>query len=91
MPQRPFVYGTFRWPIKAAGPLQAIPMVLPGEPDIALEILREFSATELIGKLYIRPLFGNWEFMKPEQLKSVSWYDWFEKMPQHFLFDMKGL
>jgi hypothetical protein len=87
-PQKTFVYGTFRWPVKGKGLLPPLPS-RPGEPDIAMEILREFSAEEFVAKLYTRPLFGSWEPMKPDQLRFSHWYEWFGKIPQHFVFDMQ--
>jgi hypothetical protein len=89
-PQKTFVYGTFRWPLKRPGGLTPPPS-RRGEPDIAMEILREFGASEMVGKIYNRPQFGSWEPVKPEWLRSSPWYKGYEFMKrQHFVFDMQG-
>jgi hypothetical protein len=92
--QRTFVYGTFRWPTKVAaspsGLLPPPPLSSPGEPDIALEILREFSSTELIGKIYVRPLYGSWTPAQWDQVQRSVWYAQHERLPKHFVFDMVG-
>lgn len=86
--QQTFVYGTFLWPSKAF--LQG-PGAKPIEPDIAIEILREFSASEFVGKLYTKPYFGNWTAAKLSEIRQSDWYAAFdEKFKQHFVFIMQG-
>jgi hypothetical protein len=43
------------------------------EPDIALEILREFSASEFLAKLYTKPVIGNWTAAEFEQIRQAAW------------------
>lgn len=84
--QRPFVYGTFRWPVPR-GPLGRI----SGGAEVAIEILREFGTTELIGKLYIRlPLNGPWAPTGEDHPQVAAWHQNFERFRQNFLFDMAG-
>ena len=91
--QRPFVYGTFRSPRTGVG-LTPIPLYVtsPGEPDIALEVLREFGANELIGKIYIRT-FGatSWVPAQWDLIQNTAWYKAYITFHgQNFFFDMAG-
>ena len=88
--QQTFVYGTFLWPRKGFGSTLPERIVSKGEPDIALEILREFSASEFVGKLYTKPFAGSWEVVQFDRIRSTAWYEGFEKMGQHFVFIMQG-
>src|SRR5229473_239108 len=65
---RSFVYGIFY--IKAMGrpALRAVP-----ENPFAIEILREFSASEFIGKLYQR-VSNAWVPMPLNALNDYPWY-----------------
>src|SRR5215471_4543757 len=75
--QQIFVYGTFLWIQK---PRTQAFFGTADEPDIAVEILREFGATELVGKLYTKPtLIGNWTIAPFEEVRKTSWYEVFEK------------
>jgi hypothetical protein len=85
--QRPFAYGTFRWPSKGASTIGSMMRGRPAESDVAIEILREFGATEFIGKTYIRPFGGAWT---PAQWDRVDWHENFVKFPGNFVFDMAG-
>jgi hypothetical protein len=88
--QRPFVYGTFRWPRKPFRPLGRIG-IAPGEADIAIEIMREFSPVEFVGKLFVRG-FGNppWVICSPDSLHEYDWYQEYPAFRKHFYFDMAG-
>lgn len=69
----PFVYGRpFLAPKKSGfGPP-------PPSPDIvALEILREFSTTEFVGKLYVN--LGTWIPAARSHLTQFAWYQQFDK------------
>ncbi len=91
--QRPFAYGTFRWPGKGGSTSRGLPpppSLRPGEPDIALEILREFGATELIGKIHVRQLGGAWIPAQWDLLRSSVAYQNYFRRRQHFFFDMVG-
>ena len=76
---RPFVYGAFY----VAGPLPPV----EGRP-YALEILREYSASEFIGKVYFNTPSG-WTPMAPYMLAQQSWY---ARTKRHgkLLFNMEG-
>lgn len=95
-PQKTFVYGIFRWPTRAK--LSALAR-LPQPPrrigdtqsDIAVEILREFGATELRGKLYARPMISStWTALQIDTVKLAAWYKHFEQSPAQVVFDMEG-
>ena len=81
------VYGTFLWIQKPK--TQAL-FGTADEPDIALEILREFSASEFVGRLYIKPVIGKWTIAKFEEVRQTAWYEVSEKAPQFIVFDMQG-
>ncbi len=82
-----FVYGTFIWPKKT---FLNVPTRKDIFPDIALEILREFSASEFVGKLYTKPYFGNWTVSQLAEIKQADWYAAFESSKQHCMFIMQG-
>ncbi len=87
--QQTFVYGNFLWlgMRKKAGGFYG--EVQTGEPDVAVEILREFGASEFVGKLYLKPS-GSWTIARIAQIRQMPWYVAFEKTPQTFAFDMQG-
>jgi len=93
--QRPFVYGKFRSPRSIPNPRlvpppQYLPGV-PGEPDVAIEVLREFGASELIGKIYVRTFGATpWIPAQWDLIQSTAWYQEYLLVRQHFLFDMVG-
>ena len=64
--------------------------------QVAIEILREYGANELIGKVYRRG-DNNWVPIEPSQVAHVEWFKWFHKIgkearhhPNIFYFDMEG-
>jgi len=86
--QQIFVYGTFLWIQK---PRTQAFFGTADEPDVALEILREFSASEFVGKLYTKPgIIGNWTIAQFEEVRKTAWYDVSERAPQFIVFDMQG-
>lgn len=85
--QQIFVYGTFLWIQK---PRTQAFFGTADEPDIALEILREFSASEFLAKLYTKPVIGKWMAAEFEQIRQTAWYEVSEKAPQFIVFDMQG-
>jgi hypothetical protein len=101
---RRFVYGTFHWPgrEKQQPPRRpSVPFVgaqpLSGWEPLALEILREYGANELIGKLYFKGNFNQWVPLEPARLSDIEWFKWFTKLgsnarhsPSVFYFDMEG-
>ena len=87
-----FVYGRFVWPTRRKG--QYLPP--PGSEDIAIEVLREYSSAELLGKLYARaqvfgsPPFADWSPIAPARVSSYGWHKWFSDNEQHLYFAMEG-
>ena len=91
MPQRPFVYGIFRWPGRNRLRLPPPPLQRPGEPENAIEVLREFdSGLALRGKLYLRAGSPSWVPAQMDAVLQSPWYPTFEKNPKHVVFDMEG-
>ncbi|HEU0047125.1 MAG TPA: hypothetical protein VFQ43_05935 [Nitrososphaera sp.] len=60
------------------------------EPDIALELLREFSASEFVGKLYTKLYSGAWNPAQLDELTKNQWYLGFERNPNQLVFLMQG-
>ena len=88
---RPFVYGQFAWSEEKPPPIESPLAQLMGRPDnrIAIEILREFSATELIGKMYWKTT-GDWTPVDPIRVASQDWYQWNYKNPGQLYYQMEG-
>jgi hypothetical protein len=63
---RTFVYGTFNEPDS--------PPRRPGSAEVAIEILREFSASELVGKVYVKGSSGNWVPVSEPGVHDYAWY-----------------
>jgi hypothetical protein len=80
-----FVYGRFIWPARK----RPMPPV-PGTEDIAIEILREYSSTELVGKLYERRASVDWVPISPARASSNGWWKWFEQAQSRLYFEMEG-
>lgn len=85
-PNRTFVHGEFSWPGRKKPTLPPP----PGWVEIALEILREFSTTELVGKLYVRGIGGDWALLSQYALADYEWYKWYSRMKRGVYFDMRG-
>lgn len=90
--QQTFVYGMFLWPGRGreSGAFYGLSGIKPGEPDIALEILREFGATEFVGKVYTKLSIGEWTVTQFQKIRQTPWYEAFEKIPKMVVFDMQG-
>jgi|SRR5579859_935889 len=69
----PFVYGQLFIASKKAALRPP-----PSDPVIALEILREFSTTEFVGKLYVN--VGTWIPAVRSHLAQFGWYQTFDKV-----------
>jgi hypothetical protein len=83
---RIFVYGDF-FVGKRAG---LTPIMQP----FALEILREFSSTEFVGKIYVR-VNDSWVPATQTLLFNYHWYTLYQKEPSHvaakkLYFSMEG-
>jgi hypothetical protein len=95
--EKPFVYGTFRWPERLKRGLPPPPTLAGmnvtralGRRDTAIEILREFNPTELVGKVYIAGTGNAWFPLAPGNAPVFGWYTWFAKHGTHTFFDMDG-
>jgi hypothetical protein len=69
--KRVFIYGNFvdkeERARRGANPA-------PRPPTIAVEILREFSATELVGRVYILTGGRNWQPASPDGIRNYTWF-----------------
>jgi hypothetical protein len=91
IPDRRFIYGTFIWPRKhkIQVPFAPSPPTYLGG-DTALEIVHEYSASELLGKIYVLGIGGNWTPLAQTQVADNAWYQWFLKNHRFLYFDMGG-
>jgi hypothetical protein len=78
--KRPFVYGSFR-------PANSFPSL--HQAPFAVEILREYSANEFIGKLYEKSL-NTWVPVQPFRLPLYDWYAKSTKSKAKLFFFMEG-
>lgn len=86
--RKPFIYGRFDWPAKSKS--KRVPPGLPvflrkslDRDRIGIEILREFSATELVGKLYsIGGSQSSWTPVDVSTLEEQDWYRWYRSIPK---------
>jgi len=86
--KRTFVYGDF---IPSAKGLEKLSQLMPpGYSPYAIEILREFSASEFIGKVYQLSRSLRWEILAPEDAERVDWYRTALKRPQKVKFEMQS-
>jgi hypothetical protein len=95
MSQQTFIYGDFRYPPTAAkvamfGRLDPFPgLTRVGEPSIGIEVLREFGALELRGKIYSWQVNG-WAPMQPGIAESQVWYQVLKRFSKNVVFEMRG-
>jgi len=88
------VYGRFIWPRLRS--LTHVPFVPPvptrvDSEKFAIEVLREYSASELIGKLYYRPIpLPNWQSVNPTEALQFPWFSWFAKAQRELYFEMEA-
>ena len=88
--KRPFVYGNFNLPShRMPGGLKAPPVPV-GYSPYAIEILREFSASEFVGKLYALNPSLQWSILRPEDAAGIVWYTIALKNPHMVKFVMQG-
>jgi len=88
---RRFVYGNF---VAEGEPLYGnvlsrFARVAGGTPEIAIEIVQEYSANQFVGKIYRKNTSGNWVPMDAGSLATHSWYQQFQEQRQ-LQFDMEG-
>jgi hypothetical protein len=86
MNNRVFLYGDFvertdRVRNKNLPPPPAPPPSL--RPSIAIEILREFSSSELIGKIYVQTRDQNWQPVSPLGLNSYDWFSMYRNIQKN--------
>ncbi len=86
--RRTFVYGRFvDKALHNTGKLLSPP---PGSrPETAIEILREFSTSEFIGKVYVLGYGNNWLQIAPSGADTYGWYKKF-RGGKELLFEMQG-
>lgn len=89
-PNRSFVYGWFRWPKEdeSIGALERI--WRSPDPDIALEILREYGPSEMLGRIHVMQPGANWTRLSPTEASSRSWYAFYLQNHRDVFFEMKG-
>jgi hypothetical protein len=63
---------------------------VPGKLVFAIEILREYSASELLGKLYRHPYSGDWMPVDPGALETSEWQQLFSSSSSLMYFEMTG-
>ena len=89
--KRTFVYGDFIVPPERG--LEKLSRVKP-PPGVAspyaIEILREFSGSEFIGKVYHRTAAGGWGLLRPEDGRASKWHQVVLKNPGRVEFEMSG-
>jgi hypothetical protein len=88
--QRVFVYGEFSFEYQALRELleKRHRPISAEEPPVAIEILREFSPQEFIGKVYVLRESA-WRPVTPEAASSFGWYTSFQEA-KPVVFNMKG-
>jgi hypothetical protein len=77
--KRVFIYGHF---LDRAEKQRKLPPP-PSLPSTAVEILREFSAVELIGKVYALTPGRNWQPVTPEGVRNYEWFTAYRRIVQH--------
>ncbi len=82
---RPFVYGDFSWGV----PRGALGRI-PGSAPFGIQILREYSANEFLGKLYMRGSAGTWVPASTYSLNEFRWYQLFKRAQRNLFFEMEG-
>ena len=87
-----FVYGRFvRQRGRSPFHRTSVPPLPPGSEDFAIEVLREYSSKEFLGKLYARVSYsGDWAPVFPIKAASYDWYKWVSEKHQPLYFAMDG-
>jgi len=76
--KRVFIYGHFLDRVEKQRKLPP-----PSLPSNAVEILREFSAVELIGKLYALTPERNWQPVTPDGVRNFEWFKTYRNIVTH--------
>jgi len=77
--KRIFVYGNFIDRVEKAHGLVPPPNI----STVALEILREFSALEFVGKVYVLSPGRNWQPVSPMGVREYDWFRKYRNILQH--------
>jgi len=86
--KKPFVYGDFI--VSGLGKIGLTPPPAPGLSPFAIEILREFSSAEFIGKVYKLTDWQEWKVLSPADAAQSNWYQSALKTPKAVKFKMQG-
>src|SRR3989442_1541772 len=81
---RTFVYGSFMNKADALRLRRGEILGLPPRPEVAIEILREFSASEFIGKTYVQAPGGSWQQVTHYGISNYEWFKEFSKGRLYF-------
>jgi len=96
-----FVYGSFFWPGRATKRPPSRPtwvgQTLDAWDQVAIEIIREYGANELIGKMYWKGALNQWLPIQPKLVSDIEWFKIFHKLPEPlrvgtkvYYFEMEG-
>jgi len=65
---------------------------------VAVEVIREYGANELVGKIYTKGTANQWIPLDPSKEGEVEWFSWYKKFPpgvrnnaKMYYFDMEDL
>lgn len=90
---RSFVYGWFRWQTEGHGSRLLEKILLAGnrsEPNTAIEILREYGPSEMLGRIHVKEAGANWERLSPDGASNCGWYEFYLQNHRDVFFEMKG-
>jgi hypothetical protein len=88
--KRIFIYGNFVDEAERSSSGRARRILSGNLPSIAIEILREFSALEMIGKIYVMTRERNWAPVTPSGVSQFEWYKTYQqtaRRTQGFFFE----
>jgi hypothetical protein len=86
---RRFVYGHFDDSSTDFTPNNLATLAGLSAPQTAIEIVREYSANQFVGKLYRKSTSGNWVPVDAGRLETYPWYKQFQETKQ-LQFEMDG-
>jgi len=89
-PSRSFVYGSFRWPKEREGVGVLEQILRPSDPDVALEILREYGPSEMLGRIHVIAPGSNWTRLSPSDASRCRRYTFYLQNHRDVFFEMKG-
>jgi hypothetical protein len=77
--RRIFIYGNFVDEAERSSSGRARRILGGNQPGVAIEILREFSALEMIGKIYVLTRAQNWAPVTPLGVSQFEWYKTYQQ------------